>query len=230
MGKTELLNAFADGPKYVFPRFYNTHSIPLDFRNRVVSRYEEPTSTVIDQSPANVENVPGAEKLCVWDTVRTLHSQRPFVGRLFRLADGVAVVFDIRSKESFDEIGWWVDEVRKNAREGVPVILVGTKIDDCLDQVNTIIPDTPGQNPRRVSKNDAMLFAAERDMQYFEVSVKTGVGVHEAIFALARMTWDFRDNKAQSTDLTNQHIDVDFESRGREEGGDSGSTNNKRCF
>jgi Ras-related protein Rab-11A len=74
----------------------------------------------------------------------------------YRGTDGVMIVYDITNQGSFYNVGRWLSEVRDNTDEGVPIILVGNKI-DLADR-------------RTVDPAEAQAFAAEEGMTYLETS------------------------------------------------------------
>lgn len=75
------------------------------------------------------------------------------------------VCFDIIKKESFDKVQKWINDCRNYNSPKMKLILVGNKA-DLEDQ-------------RQVSKEEARIFAEKNEMDYFETSSLTGVGVEE---------------------------------------------------
>lgn len=68
-------------------------------------------------------------KLQIWDTAGQ-ERFRAIISNYYRGAHGIIIVFDMGSKESFDNLGDWIGEVRKNTNENVEVIILGNKVDD----------------------------------------------------------------------------------------------------
>jgi GTPase SAR1 family protein len=74
-------------------------------------------------------------------------------------------VFDLSNRESFDNIGKWLQDIKDVARNDVVTLLIGNK-SDLTDQ-------------RQVSPEEAQSFAKEHSMSYFETSAKTGSNIEE---------------------------------------------------
>ncbi|KAG5859404.1 Rab GTPase [Encephalitozoon hellem] len=68
-------------------------------------------------------------KLQIWDTAGQ-ERFRAIISNYYRGAHGIIIVFDMGSKESFDNLGDWLGEVRKNTNENVEMIILGNKVDD----------------------------------------------------------------------------------------------------
>ncbi len=75
----------------------------------------------------------------------------------YRNANAALLVFDVTSQESFEEVKFWVMELRKNVQEKMFLLLVGNKID--LDEM------------REVSSEEAESYALTINATYLETSV-----------------------------------------------------------
>ena len=101
-----------------------------------------------------------------------------------KIADGFLLVFSVDKKQSFEKIQHWIDiidnvvDIRTKA-----FILVGNKIDK--------------QN-REVTNLEAMNFAKERKMEYFETSAKTGFQVKEVFDKIYEGIYKLNMNKTNS--------------------------------
>ena len=96
-----------------------------------------------------------------------------------RLADGFILVFSVDNNESLKQIDYWlriIDETVKSKRRK---ILIGNKIDI---------------KKREILNQDAVNFAKERNMKYFETSAKTGFNIKETF---NRFFLEFYDLKNQ---------------------------------
>ena len=76
------------------------------------------------------------------------------------------VIFDLTDAKTFDSVKSWVESIKENAEEGVPIILVGNKKD--LDE------------DRVVTFDDGSNLAKTFNYKYFEVSAKNDDGLEEA--------------------------------------------------
>ncbi|KAJ5076084.1 ras-like protein [Anaeramoeba ignava] len=90
-----------------------------------------------------------------------------------RSGDGFLVVFSITSRESFEEIPKFVDQIHKaKENDKIPVVLVGNKSDL--------------EKQRQVPTKDAQKYAKSIKCQYVETSAKLRVNVEEIFFMIAR--------------------------------------------
>ncbi|MCE7740734.1 MAG: GTP-binding protein [Candidatus Heimdallarchaeota archaeon] len=118
-------------------------------------------------------------KLQTWDTGS--HDRFSYVRPLYYKGSyGVLVVFDIASKESFENLDKWFEEVYSNCEEIIPAILIGNKADIEAD--------------RQVSKEDALDYAEKKrafyelhEIPYFEVSAKSGQNINDIYYRLTDM-------------------------------------------
>jgi len=102
-------------------------------------------------------------KVQVWDTggQEKFSKIRPLY---YRGALGGLVVFDVTSRESFEHLDGWMEEIQTNCTK-IPIIIVGNKID---------------LKNRKITKEEARKYAAKISKQmgykipYLETSAKTG--------------------------------------------------------
>lgn len=110
-------------------------------------------------------------KLQLWDTAGQ-DRFRAIVRAYYRNAVGGLLVFDITNRESYANLGTWLEDAQRNAEPHKPVfILVGNKTDQAKH--------------REVSQEEALFFATQHDMDYYETSAKSGSNVEEAFHKLA---------------------------------------------
>ena len=157
VGKTCLINRYTNG---VFKEEY-TSTVGIDFYTK----------------PEEINNKTVQVK--IWDTVGQ-ERFRALTPSFLRNAEGVVIVFDVTSQESFDNVKGWINSIKSNIGENViPIIIVGNKIDM--------------ENMREISKEDGKKIASENDFKYFETSAKTGIGVDEAIKEIVNQILDIQD-------------------------------------
>ena len=104
----------------------------------------------------------------MWDTAGQERYKSLTQGFL-RNAQGIILVYDIKEKESFNNLKYWIDSIQYNIdleKKKIPLIIMGNKID---------------LSERKVEKIDAENFAKSKNYKYFEVSAKSGEGVDESI-------------------------------------------------
>ena len=98
-------------------------------------------------------------QLQLWDTAGQ-ELFRSVTRGYYRGSAGAFLVFDITNRDTFDNIGRWLQDIKDVARSDVVTLLIGNKSDKA-DQ-------------RQVSTEEAQDFAKKNSMQYFETSAKTG--------------------------------------------------------
>ena len=75
------------------------------------------------------------------------------------------IVFDLTSPKTFQKAVEWIEELHKNADANIVIALVGNKLD--------LIQD------RKILKEEALKFAEENGLFYYECSAKTGENVSD---------------------------------------------------
>ena len=109
----------------------------------------------------------------IWDTA----GQEAYLSvtrTYYRNAHCCVLCFDITRRESFDNVGHWLDEAKRNTgNDDLVVMLVGTKSDL--------------ESQRQVSRADAEAYAAAQGLKYEECTAKDGSMV-EAVFTRASET------------------------------------------
>lgn len=77
-------------------------------------------------------------------------------------------MYSADDEQSFDNLETWRKEVERYSPTGVPIIIVGNKID----------------LPRKVPTSKGQAYADKFNFPFFEVSCKTGEGLAEAFYKL----------------------------------------------
>ena len=144
-GKTALVTRFAED--HFNPDFAAT--IGVDFKTRRLN--------VKDKNM----------KLQVWDTAG--HQRfRSIIKSYYRNAHAIAIVFDLTTRSSFNNVEEWIDEMKEI--NDCYRILVGTKSDL--------------KHAREVEETEINEICKKYDMKYVEVSAKTGFGVNDVFTTL----------------------------------------------
>ena len=142
IGKTSLIKRFAHDI------FEENHlaSIGLDFLIKVID---------IENKIIKIQlwDICGSERIRIVSPI------------YYRRTNGAIVAYDISDKWSFDQVKFWVNEVKKHPEIKTNVVIVGTKC-DILD--------------REVTEEEGKKLADELGVKYFETSAKTGYNVNEA--------------------------------------------------
>ena len=103
-------------------------------------------------------------KLQMWDTA----GQENFISLIrtyYKDVGGAIIMFDLCDRRTFNRVHFWYNELKKNALEDYPIIIIGNKLDGL----------------RVVTDYEAQEMAKNLDCLYAEMSVKTGQNTFEAI-------------------------------------------------
>jgi len=149
VGKSCLLLRFADDN---FTDSYIS-TIGVDFRFRTIT---------IDKKTV---------KLQIWDTAGQ-ERFRTITSAYYRGADGIIMVYDVTSAESFDHVEEWLSEVDRYANENTAKLLVGNKAD--------LIEE------KQVSEETAQRFADKLNISFLETSAKIATNVDAAFLTMAK--------------------------------------------
>ncbi|MFX0079781.1 MAG: Rab family GTPase [Candidatus Hermodarchaeota archaeon] len=106
-------------------------------------------------------------RMTIWDTAGQ-ERFGPIRKKYYKGARGAILVFDQSNPESFERMGFWIDEVNRECGD-IPCILVGNKAD--------LIATVP--------KDDIKEFASQQALTYVETSAKTGMNSIRPFFLLA---------------------------------------------
>jgi DnaJ family protein C protein 27 len=129
---------------------------------RFVSKYI--TTIGVDYGVKPVQIDSGEVRVNFWD----LSGQPEFFeirNEFYKDTQGVILVFDVASRESFEELDAWLSEAAKfgASPRDVTFVLCGNKVD----------------KKRVVSEDEGRQFAQNRGMVYFETSAQSGQNVPE---------------------------------------------------
>ena len=116
----------------------------------------------------------------IWDTA----GQERFnsvVIQYYRNPVGAFLCFSIANRHSFNQLENYLDELKQINKKNVSVILVGTFGDK--------------NKHRTVTHEKIMEFAKEHDLQYMEISSRTGKGVDDCFNAMHKVMCQRIDDK-----------------------------------
>jgi small GTP-binding protein len=112
-----------------------------------------------------------------------------------KIADGFLLVFSVDKKVTFERIEKWIESIKSNVDITKKVlILCGNKID--IEE-------------REVSNEEAMKYASEKNIKYFETSAKTGFGIKEVFEQLYSDIYELNKSleKSSSNEKTGETLD-----------------------
>ena len=110
-------------------------------------------------------------KVNVWDTAGQ-ERFRAISLSFLRGAQGIALVFDLTNRKSFEHVTDWIRQVKESAESGIPMCLFANKA-DLVDRY-------------AVTKEEATSAAGELGVPLFFTSAKSAECVNDAFAALAQ--------------------------------------------
>ena len=167
VGKTSLLSRLIDGQ--FSPE--NQSTIGVEYLSTVIE---------VDGNPV---------KLQIWDTAGQ-EKFRSIAKSYFRHAVGVILVYDITSRQSFDDLSFWLNDVHSLCDPNAAVTLIGNKLDLA--------------SSRAVTTSEATAFANTHQLIYLETSARGGDNVQEAFYRATKNVYERAENgqlqtKSQAT-------------------------------
>ncbi|KAG9389656.1 Small GTPase superfamily [Carpediemonas membranifera] len=148
VGKSCLLLRFSEDQ--FTPSFITT--LGIDFKLRVIE--------------TNGKKI----KLQIWDTAGQ-ERFRTITNAYYRGAMGVILVYDVTSRQSFENIQHWMTNIAKNASGDVNKIIIGNKCDD--------------EENRQVQTEEGQSLADQYGVPFLEASAKEDINVNEAFYQIA---------------------------------------------
>ena len=130
-------------------------------------------------------------KLTLWDTA----GQERFKclpKKYYQNADGVLLLFDVTSEDTFNNVTNWMKDVKENSNKDgkqsdIALYLIGNKIDKTAERV--------------ISKESAETQAKSLGMKYFEVSCKSNLNITEVMDRMI-MECHMKANRVENLKLT----------------------------
>ena len=104
-------------------------------------------------------------KIQIWDTAGQ-ERYRSLTSMYYKGAKGAIFVYDISSKNSFENIDKWLIEMKKTADENIKIILIGNKC-DLIDK-------------REVKEDDGKIKAKDLNVPFMETSALNCINVEKA--------------------------------------------------
>ena len=125
-------------------------------------------------------------ELLIWDTAGQ-EVYRGLAPMYYRSALIAIIVFDVTKSESYNSVGYWINELQTNVEDSIIIMVCGNKTDL--------------EDSRVIDFHAASSFAASQGALYQETSAATGSGV-EKMFQVAITELLKRKGQAQTTETT----------------------------
>tara|TARA_B100000989_G_C19483366_1_gene446235 strand:+ start:615 stop:1238 length:624 start_codon:yes stop_codon:yes gene_type:complete len=126
-------------------------------------------------------------KLQMWDTA----GQENFISLIrtyYKDVGGAIIMYDVCDKNTFNRVHFWYNELKKNALEDYPILIVGNKID----------------GNRVVNTGEAQELAKSLNCLYTEMSVKTG---ENTFYGIKKFTEHLYSKKEELTAFTGSALE-----------------------
>jgi small GTP-binding protein len=152
------------------------------------------TATVAAEFVHHTKQVEGQDyEMQIWDTAgaEMFRSLGPIY---YRNAVGAIVVFDLSNPRSFENLSSWISAFLSWSEKNPVIIVLGNKLD--LTEV------------LKVSELSASEWAESNGYSYFSTSAKTGIGIHEALFHMAKQFHAQKRKLANQTEMQPELVDL----------------------
>jgi len=139
-------------------------------------------------------------KLQIWDTAGQ-ERFRTITQSYYRSANGVVLIYDISTADSFKNLGRWLEDVKKYAGKCLHQMMIGNKCDL--------------HHRREVSEEEAKNFASHYGIgDTLETSAKENSNIEEAFWRIAKHLKDLYENEEGLKSSSTQEVILDSKSVG----------------
>ena len=144
-----------------------------------------------DKMEAKIKLKDGKDiKLILWDTAGQERFRSIALSAL-KVVQGIAIVFDVTKKDSFNSVEMWLEKIRENFNNPT-LILLGNKVD---------LPKEKWE----VTEEKVEEFIKKNNITYFNTSAKTGFGINESFSHIANEIYDkYLDKKEDNIKINKQ--------------------------
>ena len=128
---------------------------------------------------------------------------RSLAGSYIKKAQGILLVYDITDEKSFEEIGNWMNNIKEEAGDKLPIILVGNKCDL--------------KDARKVPKVEGQKAAKNYNMTFFETSCKDGDNVEKCFRELAQKIIERKKQNQKNQTLAGKKLEKEKEQKKKDD-------------
>ena len=154
VGKTSIIG------RYVNNSFDDTYKCTIQVEKTVKVLNEDENTSI---------------RLNIWDTVGQ-EKYKALTRQYYHDSDGAFIVFDLTSRESFDNIKNWINDLKSYGSEDTNIIILGNKSDE--------------KNKREISEEE-IKDQLNNDYIYLDVSAKTGNNISLAFDKLKKLIMEY---------------------------------------
>ena len=151
VGKSNLLLRYANG----------------EFR----SEYQTTIGVEFAAKNVNIDNL--TYRVQLWDTSGQ-ETFKSITRNYYKNSACALVVYDITSRESFQNVATWIEEIRAQCTQSIYMILVGNKI------------DLENEGKRQVETAEGQELAEKYEIKFYETSAKVGTNVDDVFINSAK--------------------------------------------
>eukprot|EP00795_Rhopilema_esculentum_P012809 gene12809-3548_t len=131
--------------------------------------------------------------LQLWDTAGQ-ERFRSIAKSYFRRVDGVLLLYDVTSEQSFLNVRDWMESIQESSNKPVPIMLCGNKID--------LRKPTAPNGKSYISREQGERLAKEIDAFFIETSSRKNTNIAEAVLKLARKLRSLEDTEIRNGGMT----------------------------
>lgn len=150
--KVILLGDIAVGKTSILSRFVED-KFTMEYKCNVGVEFKVKSLFLDEKTGADLQ---------IWDTCGE-ERFRTITRQYYRDTYGVILIFDLTNKNSFEKLSTWLEDINEYGPKEISIILIGNK-SDLIEE-------------RKILFNEAYNFANKHNLQYIEVSAKTGNNV-----------------------------------------------------
>ena len=135
------------------------------------SEYQTTIGVEFAAKNVNIDNL--VYRIQLWDTSGQ-EQFKSITRNYYKNSACALVVYDITSRDSFNNVATWIDEIRAQCTQSIYMVLVGNKID--LESVGK----------RQVETAEGQELAEKYEIKFYETSAKAGTNVDDVFFNSAK--------------------------------------------
>ena len=110
-------------------------------------------------------------KQMIWDTAGQ-EIYRSLTSFYYRDADAIILVYDVTSKKTFDELSYWMQEIKRHCTDDILLTIAGNKSDKVGDEKVNVVE---AENFAKANRASFFLVSAKEDSNVTEMYTELGI-------------------------------------------------------